>query len=362
MSTIPAWFPDHPPLYDIHKNYEDNFAQGPFFDGALPERTWPAEKNWIDFLGVRVASRIGVPAGPLLNSRWTTLAAQLEFDIVTYKTIRTEAHPSHPLPNIVYIDTPEQLNPKTNEALHTKTTEPRTPNEIAITNSFGMPSQPTNFLLEDIDHANRELHPGQALVVSVVGTHREHENFVADFARAGAIAKEAGAKIVEANFSCPNVTTGEGSIFQNPETVAVISAALAAELGNIPLIIKIGYFADTALLKKVLLAAARAGVRAIAGINTIGRTVLDTHGAPALGADRKTSGICGSPIRSAALELITQARTIIDTEKLGLTLIGVGGITAPEHFDEFRTAGADFAQTATGMMWNPYLAHNYHIR
>jgi hypothetical protein len=42
-------------------------------------------------LAMQVASRLGVPAGPLLDSRWTTFAARMGFDILTYKTIRTQA-------------------------------------------------------------------------------------------------------------------------------------------------------------------------------------------------------------------------------------------------------------------------------
>lgn len=43
------------------------------------------------FVCWQVASRLGVPAGPLLDSRWTTFARQMGFDILTYKTIRTQA-------------------------------------------------------------------------------------------------------------------------------------------------------------------------------------------------------------------------------------------------------------------------------
>jgi hypothetical protein len=52
---------------------------------------------------VQVASRIGVPAGPLLDSKWTTLAANLGYDIVTYKTIRTCASTGHAPPNVLYL-------------------------------------------------------------------------------------------------------------------------------------------------------------------------------------------------------------------------------------------------------------------
>lgn len=56
-----------------------------------------------------MASPIGVPAGPLLDSRWTTLAAKLGFDIVTYKTVRTQASSGHAPPNVLYLQAQNQL-------------------------------------------------------------------------------------------------------------------------------------------------------------------------------------------------------------------------------------------------------------
>ena len=43
-------------------------------------------------------------------------------------------------------------------------------------------------------------------------------------------------------------------------------------------------------------------------------------------------------------------------------MLGCGGIAKPEHFEEFLKAGAAIAMTATGMMWDPYLALRYHER
>ncbi len=93
------------PIYDIQKTYLENAESGPFFTDSIPDRVWKPESEWIDFLGFQVASPIGVPAGPLLNSKWTTLAARLGFDIVIYKTIRECECPSHPLPNVMFVDT-----------------------------------------------------------------------------------------------------------------------------------------------------------------------------------------------------------------------------------------------------------------
>lgn len=88
--------------------------------------------------------------------------------------------------------------------------------------------------------------------------------------------------------------------------------------------------------------------------------MVNPDGSPALGPDRPTSGICGAPIRTAALEFVRSAREAIDRLGLGLTLIGVGGVSGGQHVVEMLAAGADFVQSATGMMWNPLLAHEYH--
>ena len=144
------------------------------------------------------------------------------------------------------------------------------------------------------------------------------------------------------------------------DSVFTLGKKIKTAIKSTPLIIKVGLFKDKEAMRKVFIAAARAGVNAISGINTIGMKVINKDGSAALGKDRLTSGICGGPIRSAALNFIKDARSIIKEEKLDLTLIGVGGITLPEHFDLFLETGADFAQTATGMMWDSYLGMRYH--
>lgn len=52
-------------LYDIYKSYADNARDGPAYKGPIPERTLPPQDKWFDFLGFKVASRLGVPAGAL---------------------------------------------------------------------------------------------------------------------------------------------------------------------------------------------------------------------------------------------------------------------------------------------------------
>lgn len=363
MSNVPQWWPDNPAIYDKDRPYKENFEEGPFFEGEYIERKIKPESEWIDFLGKKIASPVGVPAGPLLNAKWTTMAARLGFDVVTYKTIRSKEHIGHPSPNVIFVDTEGPLTgDRMGETLRIADTDPSSMAELGITNSFGMPSPNNNYLIEDIPRAKESLTDGQVLIVSVVGTPREGEDFIQDFVKTAKFAHQAGAEIIEANFSCPNVVSGEGNICLSPDSVYEIASQIVNAIGDTPLIIKVGYYTDTELMKKVFVAAARAGVRAICGINTIGMHVVDDKGKPALGENRLKSGICGEPIQEAAIDFVKKAIDINHTEKLDLEIIGVGGITLPEHFDRFIHEGAKVAMTATGMMWDPYLALRYHNR
>jgi dihydroorotate dehydrogenase (NAD+) catalytic subunit len=358
--SIPTWFPEHPPIYDINMSYKDNADKGPFFDGDYPTRTMPPKNEWIDFLGHKVASPLGVPAGPLLNSKFTTLAARLGFDVVTYKTIRSQSKEAHPVPNMIYIDIDGPLKDE-HQLLHQSKIQSADMDHLAVTNSFGMGCSSPDYLMADIEKANSELADGQVMIVSVVGTPREGEDFADDFVNAAMLAKEAGAKIIEANFSCPNVgKSKEGSIYTDPETIQHIATKIVQNIGDIPLVIKMGVYPSNDLMREALTAAAQSGAQAVCGINTVGRNVVKEDGSPALGPNRKKSGICGGPIRDYAIEYIRNARDIIDTDKLGLTLMGVGGVTKPEHFQQFLDEGAKIAMSATGMMWDPYLAMRYH--
>ena len=82
---------DFEPFYNVDLSYGDNYARGPFGEfaaalrGDVPagEAASPAKSS---FLGIPVDLPFGIPAGPLLNERFTTAAFRMGFDIATYKT------------------------------------------------------------------------------------------------------------------------------------------------------------------------------------------------------------------------------------------------------------------------------------
>ena len=81
------------PFYDVNRTYEDNYLQGPFgafaevmkgdsAAGASAQSAQTTQSQSSDqaeeFLGFRVNLPFGIPAGPLLNERFTTAAFRME--------------------------------------------------------------------------------------------------------------------------------------------------------------------------------------------------------------------------------------------------------------------------------------------
>src|SRR3989344_4151507 len=103
----------HTPFYDPEKSYEENFEKGPFgafADGEVIDNKGGGNASALvalepeyDFLGFKVNSPFGIPAGPLINSNFCRGAFQKGFDICVYKTVRSDIFPCHPFPNVLAV-------------------------------------------------------------------------------------------------------------------------------------------------------------------------------------------------------------------------------------------------------------------
>lgn len=346
------------PFYDPQKTYKDNFQEGPFgafSDGEVFSIQDQPASGW-DFLGVKVNSPFGIPAGPLINSNFCRRAFEKGFDICVYKTVRSTAFPCHPFPNVLHVKVENDLTlEKAQEKLVADNAyaEP-----LSITNSFGVPSRPPEFWQADVKKAISYAGVGQALVLSFMGTVREQqtpEELVTDYALAAKLAQQTGTKILETNLSCPNIGN-EGLVCYNLEMTEKICQAIRAEIGDTPLILKVGYYQNDEDLKKIAEIAGRYA-QAVALINTIQAEIVDKDEHQALpGPNRLRSGVCGTAIKWAGLDMVKKLKAIREKLGLGFKIIGVGGVTTPDDFFEYQEAGADFVMSATGAMWNPYLA------
>ena len=225
------------PFYDPNKSYEENYEQGPF--GAFSDGQVLAQEGepTKDFLGQKVFTSFGIPAGPLINTNFCKAAFRKGFDICVYKTVRSSVFPCHPFPNILAVKVEGDLTP---EKAQSKLIADNNYSEpLSITNSFGVPSKEPKIWQEDVKAAISSAGLGQVLVLSFMGTVREGqsaEEFIADYALAAKLSKETGAKILEANLSCPNIGN-EGLVCYNLEMTEKVARAIRKEIGDTPLIL-----------------------------------------------------------------------------------------------------------------------------
>lgn len=351
-------------LYDINKSFIDNWRAGPQIESPLPVRQLLPESKWFDWLGFKIMSRIGIPACPIMTGKGIALMSRLGFDVLTYKTIRQSEHPAHPWPNIKFVDIDRPLaSSELNQTIYCADQEMKL-DKIAIANSFGNNSLSPRIIAEDINVAKQSLQKGQVLIVSIYGEKNEQHDQIDDYVMAASLAKDAGADIIEANISCPNLHAeqlrSQNNIFSDLDYFYQLMRAIILAIKPRPLLIKLGYIADFQLLQKILITAASAGIAGITAINAIPMQVNNKLNQPVFGEQRQWSGVSGFPIKQLGLEFIQRINQIKLQEKLELSVLGCGGITEAQHFNEYLALGADIAQSATGAMWNPNLGMEYH--
>ncbi|MEZ6123051.1 MAG: hypothetical protein R3C49_07740 [Planctomycetaceae bacterium] len=345
-------------LYRIDRTWEWNLRNSPLAadqvqDGADEAAIPSCDTSGFRWCGLPVASPLGIAAGPLLNSGWLLQAANEGFDILVYKTVRSQARSCYPLPNLVPVDIPNELTG--DQVLQASATMS---GSWAV--SFGMPSQSSDVWTADVQFARRHLPAGKVLVVSVVGTQdptitdprQSLEALADDFALCARMAVESGADGIEANFSCPNVSTTDGQLYQNPEAAGLVSQRIRNAIGQTPLVLKIGRVTRIEEAAALVQHTA-ATIHGLAMTNSVTARVCDESGRQLFGGERR--GICGDAIRTASLEQTTMFRKLLQDRHRHLDLIGVGGISTFEHVQEYLAAGAQSVGIATAAMRIPNL-------
>lgn len=332
------------PRYDRSKSYEWNYENAPDpRDLALAE----VPGKW-QFCGLPVDSPLGMPAGPLLNGDWCLYYASLGFDVVTYKTVRSRSRECYDLPN---------LQPVRCSQLHGGESElsaiGRMEGSWAV--SYGMPSREPGSWREDVRRTRELLPPGKLLNVSVVGSVLPDwtiEDLASDYAQCARWAVESGADTVEANFSCPNVSTCDGQLYQQPGDCQLVVRTIREAIGETPFIAKVGRIA-TQQDAEQLVEATHDDLDAMAMTNSIACTVVADDGTLLFDGERR--GICGGATLSASIDQTRMVAGIIRDHQYDLQLIGVGGVGCIEDVQAYLAAGAHAVQIATAAMVNPQL-------
>lgn len=346
-------------FYNQYKSYEDNFITGPFIVTEDKDTPIGEYKSQFDFFGKKIVYPFGIPAGPLLNGNFVRAAWNKGFPLPTYKTVRAAEHQCFPWPNIISVESKsEQIHP--GDTVLGKPEKEINVYSESITNSFGVPSQPVPYWQEDVSKLVSIIPDGASMILSFMGTKAATmtlEQYAENFKATLVLAKETQAPVLEVNFSCPNVGK-EGLICDDLQTSAILLEHMHSVLGNVPLLVKIGYIPRNDVLYP-LLDVIHQYAHGVVAINTIQAKVVDTEGNKILpGPDvRMYSGICGLGIQWAGLEMATR---IMEYKRIhnwrDFTVVGVGGVLTAGDVGAYMDLGVDAVQSATGAMWNPNLA------
>ena len=331
--------------YDWTRSYEHNYRHVP----DPVEVEVPAFPGSWSFCGLQVDSPLGIPAGPLLNGRWILYYASLGFDILTYKTVRSRELGCYPLPNLLPVRC-SQLSGEEEQV-------PATPNMSGTwAVSFGMPSRKPKAWRADVERTRALLPEKKRLVVSVVGSMQEGwkiDDLAADYALCARWAVESGADAVETNFSCPNVCSRDGQLYQEPEAIQEVASQVRHAVGRVPYLIKIGHVPDQESAEQ-LLQAVSSSVDGLVMTNGLAAKVSTARGQLLFDGQRR--GICGDGTRETSLRQISSFERLMRKGNSRLHLIGVGGIGKPEHVQKYLEAGAEAVMIATAAMVDPGVA------
>lgn len=284
----------------------------------------------VEFLGKTFINPFLLSSSPVSNSaKMLERAFEAGWSGVAYKTLVTDRIPIvHPSP---------RMHP-----YHYGETRLMGLQNVEQTTDRGLKPN-----LRDIAYLKKHW-PDRVVMASIMGFANQEW---ADLARA---CEDAGADMLELNFSCPHMTV-EGSgckVGQEHELVEKFTATVR-KVVSIPLVAKMT--PNLADMSIPALAAKRGGADAISAINTVkGISEIgldDWVPRPNVFGKGAISGYSGPAVKPIGLRFIAE---LASDPKLKLPLSGIGGIETWVDALEYLLAGAATVQVTTGVIHYGY--------
>lgn len=192
-------------------------------------------------------------------------------------------------------------------------------------------------------------YPTKVIIASIMGTNEEEWTYLAK------VVTEAGADIIECNFSCPHMATdGLGSdVGQNPELVASYTKATRKGT-HLPILAKMT--PNLSHMEIPALAAMEAGATGIAAINTI-KSIMNVDlesfcSGPEVRGKTSVGGYSGKAVKPIALRFIYEMKSHEGLKKVPIS--GMGGIETWKDAAEFLALGCENLQVTTAVMQYGY--------
>lgn len=348
------------PAYDVTANYSNNVGK-PMVTTFEKPRPAVHGGKW-HFLGQPIGFPIGVAACPLTDNAMTIRELHKNgFNVFTYRTVRSTAHPATPPPNWLPVDDAAvrdfKRTPNKPVVAGISSWVPPGSAEASSVNMFGLPSVDPEFWRADLANTLDTAADDQIILVSVLGSADNSDALVEDFVKVAKDVEEVGAEFIELNLSSPNTLNSAGAVREpichTPELAARIVKAVRGELKiGTRLVVKLALTPQTDLERLVSMVGVDAD--AYSAINAVGVDVglpgersaegLQSPFTPGRG------GIAGTAIHELALQTIEFLVALRQKHGLHYELIGSGGVTSPASFKAMHVAGADVVQVATSSL------------
>lgn len=192
-------------------------------------------------------------------------------------------------------------------------------------------------------------YPDKIVVSSVMGSTEE------EWAELGKMSEQAGADLIECNFSCPQMTShAMGSdVGTNLELVEKYSRAIS-KATSLPVIAKMT--PNITIMEPAAIAAIRGGAKGVSAINTVKSiTSIDYEnmtGMPVVNGVSSISGYSGAAVKPIGMRFIANLASCPDLK--GVDLSGIGGIETWNDALDFMLVGAKNIQVTTAIMQYGY--------
>ena len=195
----------------------------------------------------------------------------------------------------------------------------------------------------------REEFPTKVIVASIMGRND------ADWTDLATKCEQAGASIIECNYSCPNMEDDDLGVTIGQSDVMVERFTRAVRRGtSLPVLVKLT--PNITDMVPLALAAKRGGADGISAINTINSITgvdIDTLVAqPAVRGKSIVGGYSGPAVKPIALRFISDLNGC--DELKGMHISGIGGIETWIDAMEFMLLGAGSVQITTAVMQYGY--------
>lgn len=192
-------------------------------------------------------------------------------------------------------------------------------------------------------------YPDKIILASIMGQNEE------EWTQLAKLSEEAGADIIECNFSCPHMT-GEGlgsDVGTNPELVARYTRATRKGT-KLPILAKMT--PNITNMEIPALAAVEAGANGIAAINTI-KSVMNIDlttfvSGPQVKGKSSVGGYSGKAVKPIALRFIHDMKKNEQLQDVAIS--GMGGIETWKDAAEFIAMGCSTIQITTAVMQYGY--------